>query len=88
MILVPQAGLSRDATGHANVFVVGPDNKVVEKTVTATRIVGPNWVVTAGMNPGDHIIMQGTANLKQGVPVRPVPYDTPQKIVGPLAKSG
>lgn len=87
VILVPQAGLSRDATGNATVLVVSPDNKVLVKTVTATRTVGPDWVVTAGLQPGDRIIVQGTANLKAGATVRPVPDDTPQKIAVP-AKSG
>ena len=85
--LVPQAGLSRDPKGSAMVFVLGPDNKAVQRTVTAARTQGADWVVTNGLEPGDKVIVQGTANLKPGAVVRPVAYDTPQKIVAPAAKT-
>lgn len=87
-ILVPQASLARGPQGDATVLVVGADNKVIEKPVTAARVVGQNWVVTAGIEPGDRIIVQGTASAKPGTLVRPVPYDKPQSIVATAAKSG
>lgn len=82
-MLVPQAGLTRDAKGAATVFVVGPGNTAVQRQVTATRTYGADWVVTAGLQPGDRVIVQGTANLKPGAMVRPVLFDTPQKIAVP-----
>lgn len=82
-ILVPQAAVTRDPKGAASVFIVGADNKATERTVTATRTQGPDWVVTAGLKPGERIIVQGTANVKAGAVVRPVPYDTAQKIAAP-----
>lgn len=84
--LVPQAGLARDAKGDATVFIVGPGNKAVQRPVTATRTRGADWVVTAGLRPGDRVIVQGTANLKPGAVVRPVPRDSPQRIVAPAAR--
>ncbi|WP_188763817.1 efflux RND transporter periplasmic adaptor subunit [Sandarakinorhabdus glacialis] len=82
-ILVPQAGLARGPKGDASVFIVGPGDKAVQRTVTAARTQGSDWVVTQGLEPGDRIIVQGTANVKPGAVVRPVPYDTPQKLVPP-----
>jgi membrane fusion protein (multidrug efflux system) len=79
-ILVPQAGVSRDPRGNATVLVVGRDNKVVQRTVTAARAVGQNWVVTSGLNPGDRVITEGTARVRPGQLVRPVPAGTPQRI--------
>lgn len=70
--LVPQAALARDVNGEAFVFVVGPGNKAVRRTVKADRTQGVNWVVTAGLSPGDRVISQGTGSLKPGMPVRPV----------------
>jgi len=72
-ILVPQAGVARDPQGDATVMVVGPDNKAVSKTVTADQTVGPNWLVTAGLNPGDKVIVEGLGKVKVGQAVRPVP---------------
>lgn len=84
--LVPQAGLSRDPRGNATVYIVGPGNRAVARTVIAQRTLGANWVVTQGLAPGDKVIVQGTANLRPDAEIRPVPVTTPQKIEAP--KSG
>ena len=81
--LVPQAGLSRDPKGNATVWVVGPGNRAVARTVVAERTLGANWVVTQGLAPGDRVIVQGTANLRPDAEIRPVPYTAPQKIEAP-----
>lgn len=84
-ILVPQVALTRDERGDALVWVVGEDNKVQQRTVSATRTVGANWVVTGGLRAGERIVTQGIANLRPGGEVRPVPASTPQRIVPPGA---
>ncbi|PVX28160.1 efflux RND transporter periplasmic adaptor subunit [Sphingomonas pokkalii] len=81
--LVPQAGVSRDPKGNATVYVVGPGNKAVPRTVVADRTIGQNWVVTQGLVPGDKVIVQGTANLRPDIDVKPVPASAPQKIEPP-----
>ena len=82
--LVPQQALSRDAKGNATVFVVAPDgkggSKAVQKSVTATRTVGTNWVITAGLSPGDKVITQGVGKVKADQAIKPVSADTPQTI--------
>lgn len=72
-ILVPQAGVSRDVQGRATVMLVGPDDKPVSRTIVATQTVGPNWLVTAGLKPGDKVIVEGLGKVKPGKPIRPVP---------------
>lgn len=84
--LVPQPALQRDIGGEAFVYVVGAGNKVERRTVTADRTVGTNWVITAGLRPGDKVITQGTNNLKQGAPIKPVPAGTPQRVGPPPGK--
>lgn len=86
-ILVPQQALSRDPLGNATVWVIGPGNKAVQKTVVADRTEGASWVVTRGLRPGDRIITQGTGNLRPNQSVRPVSANTPQRIQAPPAKS-
>ena len=71
--LVPQPAVQRDIGGDAFVFVVGPGNKAVRRKVVADRTFGADWVVTGGLTPGDKVITQGTANLKTGRQIRPVP---------------
>lgn len=86
--LVPQAGLSRDPRGNATVYVVGPGNRAVARTVVAARTLGADWVVTQGLAPGDKVIVQGTANLRPDAEIRPVPYTAPQRIEAPKAGQG
>ena len=86
VVLVPQTAVSRDPAGIASVFVVGAGNKAEQRTITTTRTQGPNWVVTAGIRPGDKIIVQGTDRLRPGGALKPVPANTPQR-VAPAGKS-
>lgn len=78
--LVPQEGVSRDPKGNATVLVVGPGNKAILKTITADRTQGAFWVVTAGLEPGDKIITQGTSKVRLNERVIPVPATAPQRI--------
>ena len=55
-ILVPQAGVSRDAKGNATVWVVGPGNRAVQRVVVADRTQGQYWVVTQGLAPGEKVM--------------------------------
>lgn len=87
-ILVPQTGLARDPRGNATVYVVGPGNRAVARTVVAERTQGQFWVVTQGLAPGDKVIVQGTANVKPDILVRPVPANSPQKLAPPAGGQG
>jgi membrane fusion protein (multidrug efflux system) len=78
--LVPQPAVLRDFDGSAYVYVVGPGNKSARRKVTADHTNGTNWVVTAGLKPGDRVITQGLANMKQGQPIKPVPASAPQRV--------
>jgi membrane fusion protein (multidrug efflux system) len=87
VVLVPQAAVARDPAGSATVFVVGPDNKALERKITATRTHGPNWVVTGGIKPGEKVIVQRTSTLRPGQKLKPVPANTPQRALPPAGES-
>jgi membrane fusion protein, multidrug efflux system len=72
--LLPQAGLQRDATGPY-VLVVGPDDRVIEKRVTAEALNGPDWIVTAGLADGDRMIVSGSQNARPGAVVAATPSE-------------
>jgi membrane fusion protein (multidrug efflux system) len=92
--LVPQQAISRDPRGSATLFVVAPGNRAVQRVVVADRTQGPYWVVTQGLAPGEKVITQGLANLKDGAQIRPVLASSPQRVrppaagAGPAAKAG
>jgi membrane fusion protein (multidrug efflux system) len=81
--LVPQQAVSRDPQGNATLFVVGPGNRAVQRTIVADRTQGPYWVVTQGLAPGEKVITQGTANLRDGAQIKPVPQSAPQQVKAP-----
>jgi membrane fusion protein (multidrug efflux system) len=81
--LVPQQAVTRDPQGNATLFIVGPGNRAVQRTVVAERTQGPYWVVTQGLAPGEKVITQGTANLRDGAQIKPVPASAPQKVKAP-----
>ena len=83
--LVPQQAVARDPRGNATLWVVGPGNTAVLRTIVTGTTQGPYWVVTQGLAPGEKVISQGTANLRSGAPIRPVPAATPQRIQVPSA---
>jgi membrane fusion protein (multidrug efflux system) len=72
-ILVPQQAVSRDPQGNATVYVVGAGDKAVQKTVTANRTVGANWLVASGLNAGDEVIVEGLDRVKPNQPIHPQP---------------
>jgi membrane fusion protein (multidrug efflux system) len=83
VLLVPQQAVSRDPKGNATVFVVGPGNRAVQRTIVADRAQGQYWVVTQGLAAGEKVITQGIATLRDGAPIKPVPASAPQKVQAP-----
>jgi len=81
--LVPQSAITRDPKGNATLFVVGPGNRAVQRVVVAERTRGTYWVVTQGLAAGEKVITQGTANVKDGAEIKPVPAGSPQRVKAP-----
>lgn len=86
-ILTPQTAVTRNPKGEASVYIVGPDNKAVQRTIIADRTQDAFWVVTQGLAPGDKVITQGLANVQPNTSLRPVPAATPQ-IIAPASAQG
>ncbi len=70
-VLVPQAAVSREPKGGATVYVADPRGKAQLRPVKADRTVGDKWLVTAGLQPGERVIVQGLQNVRPGGAVQP-----------------
>ena len=81
-ILAPQQGISRDVKGNATALVIGADSKVEQRTLTTDRTVGDKWLVTAGLAPGDKLIVEGLGRIKPGQAVKPVAVNLAQPTGG------
>lgn len=69
-ILVPQISVSRDPTGGATVMVIGAGEKVEARKVSVGQSVGDKWLVTAGLRPGDRVVVEGLQSARPGTQVK------------------
>ncbi|PIF23032.1 efflux RND transporter periplasmic adaptor subunit [Candidatus Pantoea floridensis] len=88
-LLVPQQGVTRSPTGQATALVVGADNKVESRNITANQAFGNKWLVTDGLKEGDRVITTGIQRAKPGAQVTPqeVSDDAKAAPESPSAKS-
>jgi len=86
--LVPVPGVSHNPQGQAIAFVVGPDRKVVQRTLQAQDMVDGNWVVTAGLSEGDKVIVSGGQKVQAGMLVDASEAPDPVQPPAPMAAPG
>jgi membrane fusion protein (multidrug efflux system) len=72
--LVPQAAVFQNEKGHF-LFVLDGDNKAAIRQVQTGGWSGENWVVLAGLQPGERVVLDNLLKLRPGVPVSPQPDD-------------
>jgi membrane fusion protein, multidrug efflux system len=72
-LLVPQQAVTRDPKGVASVFVVDAQNKAVPHQVAIVEAIGDKWLVSDGIQSGDHVIVEGLLKVQPGIAVKPVP---------------
>jgi membrane fusion protein (multidrug efflux system) len=70
--VVPVAAVEEDRQGKY-VLLVGPDNRVEQRRITADRQVDQEWVVENGLREGETVIVQGLQKVRPGIAVNPVP---------------
>jgi membrane fusion protein (multidrug efflux system) len=76
-LIVPQIGVAHDAKGDPTVLVVGADNKVTSRSIATSGTYGSYWVVESGLQPGEHVIVNGVDKVKPGATVTTIPAVLP-----------
>jgi membrane fusion protein (multidrug efflux system) len=88
-IRIPQQAV-QELQGLKTVYVVGADDKVDARQITANHRIANDWVVDSGLQPGERIVVEGTGKVRAGAPVKPVPVasgtDT-QPLAPPVAST-
>jgi len=83
-LLVPQPAVIEVQSDYM-IVVLNPENKAMFRPVKVGDRVGPNWVITEGLKPGEKVVVEGIERLqmaaaampqlaKEGIPVNPKPY--------------
>ena len=68
-ILVPQVAV-QDLQGAKTVMVVGDDNKVSLRTLTLRQPYQDFYIVSAGLKPGERVIVEGLQKVRPGLEVK------------------
>jgi membrane fusion protein (multidrug efflux system) len=76
-ILVPQFAVARNTKGEPTTMVVGENGTVELRVLKTPRAVGNHWLVTAGLKPGDQVIVDNLQRLRPGAPVKVAPAPPP-----------
>jgi len=86
-LLVPQRAVT-ELQGSYQVAVVSKDNKVEIRPVKVGERTGSQWVVDAGLKPGERVIAEGIQRVRQGMTVNPKPLKAETEAKpAPTAKS-
>src|SRR5262249_19707134 len=72
-LLVPQQAIF-DLQGTRQLAVVGSDDKVSIRPVTVGETFGHDWIVRAGVKPGERVVVEGIQKVRPGMQVDPKPF--------------
>jgi membrane fusion protein (multidrug efflux system) len=72
-LLVPQRAVA-ELQGSYQVAAVDDNNKVAVENVKMGDRVGPLWIVTDGLKPGQRVIADGAMKVRPGMQVNPKPF--------------
>lgn len=76
-IAVPQQAVQRDTAGHAQLYIVKPDDTLELRNVVASRVVGNRWVISSGLEPGVRVVVDGFQKIGPGAKVVAQEWEAP-----------
>jgi len=68
-ITIAQRAVQRDAAGNALVLVVNAEGTIEERTVELGGVQGNRWIVNAGLNTDDRVVVSGLQHVQPGISV-------------------
>jgi len=84
-ILIPQQAVFRDPKGNPIALIVDSESKVGLRMLTLDRAISDKWLVSAGIAPGDQVIVEGLKMLRPGTVVKAVPFN--ESTITPAAET-
>lgn len=75
VLLVPQEGVTHNAQGKATTLILDKNDVVQLREIEAPKAIGDKWVVTAGLQPGDRVIISGLQRIRPGIKAHAISID-------------
>jgi membrane fusion protein (multidrug efflux system) len=70
-LLVPQQGVGHNEKGDPTALIVASDNTIALRVLKTDRAVGDRWLVSAGLQEGDRVVVEGLQLAQPGAKVQP-----------------
>ena len=67
--VVPQSAVLQNDQGRF-VWILGPENKALQRPVETGAWLGPDWIIKGGLKTGDKLIVDNLLRLRPGVTVQ------------------
>lgn len=82
VLMVPQQGITHNEQGKATALILDQENVMQLREINAVKAVGNQWLVTAGLHPGDRVIVSGLQRIRPGIKARVLPskLNTPDTV--------
>lgn len=77
-VLAPQQGVQRNRQGEPFAYVIGEGDVVEQRNLTIVQANGSSWVVSAGLQEGDRLIIEGLQKIAPGATV--APEEAPEEV--------
>lgn len=78
-LLIPQSA-TYEVQDKKFVYVLGDSSKVKNTEITVFPLDnGKQYVVTSGLKPGEQVVVEGVATLRDGMPIQPIQPITPEQ---------
>lgn len=69
VVRLPHAAVQHDPRGKPYVLLVDGESKVVSRMVTTAQTLGADWVISAGLESGERVIVEGLQKVRPGAQV-------------------
>lgn len=74
-IAIPEQAVQRGPNGSSDVYIVKRDGHVAKQSIRTSDLQDGKWLVSEGLKPGDHVVVEGFQKFGAGDLVSPVSVD-------------
>ncbi|WP_409278110.1 efflux RND transporter periplasmic adaptor subunit [Pseudomonas defluvii] len=72
-ISVPQRAILRDSAGQPRVLLVDAEQRISERPIVLGSAQQDRWIVSEGLAPGEHVVIEGLQHVRVGDQVHVTP---------------